>query len=132
MYHLGRLLRIPETATGLAALSFVLTAFVYSGVIHFERLVPSHGLSDPVLPGLTTEPLSPKTPGLVVTSVRDQSEAQRKGVTVGDDILSVNDVPAKSSKSRSYYLSKTTDGLLRLQLRHSAGLRTVVLHPVAR
>lgn len=127
----GKLL-LPRTATGLCLTSFALIASLYSGIIHCEKLVLGRTEPAPPIPGVTAEPLPSRTTGLVVTSVRDRSEAQLNGIAVGDDILRVNDLPAKSNKSRRYYLSKTDDGLLRLQLLHDRMVRTVVLHPVAR
>ncbi len=121
----------PDWGMGPIALSAAIIASLGMAIIYADSSAQNSNQETP-LPGLTAEPLSPSSAGLVVTSVRYQSEAQRAGVVVGDDIISVNDIPATSGTSRTEYLSNAPDGVLRLQLLHQRALRTIVLHPVAR
>lgn len=132
MSHAGALSFLQKMTPALALLTAALVAALYFGALQFGPFLPVKGEPETLLPGVTAEPLAPPTAGLVVTSVRYESEAQDEGVSVGDHILTVNDLPARAGKNRQYYLTRTSDGLLRLQLRHDHSVRTVVLHPVAR
>ena len=123
---------LQKMTPALAVLLAAMAAALYFGALQFGPFLSAKGEPETLLPGVTAEPLTPPAAGLVVTSVRYESEAQDEGVSVGDDILTVNDLPARAGKNRQFYLTKTSDGLLRLQLRHDHSVRTVVLHPVGR
>jgi serine protease Do len=49
-----------------------------------------------LLPGLTVEDTTPPGRGLIVTSLRSDSQAAIRGLAVGDDIIGINGQPVRT------------------------------------
>ncbi|AXB79811.1 PDZ domain-containing protein [Novosphingobium sp. P6W] len=78
-----------------------------------------------LLPGMTIEP-APWEPGrLVVTSIRSGSEAELKGIPVGDSVLDLNGRPIFTLEQAHRYLQQGT--VVRLSVSHQGRPRTIVL-----
>lgn len=79
------------------------------------------------LPGITAETVAPRGRGLVITSIRSDSQAAESGVVVGDVIVAIDNVHGLSlDQARDYLMHDTTDEV-RLQIVHNRRVRDIWL-----
>ncbi|WP_159983175.1 MULTISPECIES: PDZ domain-containing protein [unclassified Novosphingobium] len=79
----------------------------------------------PLLPGMTIESAPWEPDRLVVTSIRSGSEAELKGITVGDTVLDMNGRPIFTLDQAARYLQQGT--VVRLSVSHQGRPRTILL-----
>jgi len=108
-------------------LSFLIVAVLYVCFSWIGRASSSTAEIETILPGLTLDKELSSEPGLVVTSVRYDSQAKQQGIAVGDEILSINGIPARPGERRSHYLANPGPRTIRLDLLHDGLLRTITL-----
>jgi serine protease Do len=127
-HSVGVPIRLTDALLGVILL--LVAVFSVGGFLYFRfdnMLTPAPAL-DPPFPGVTVVPADPPDGGLLVTSVRFGSEAEKQGVAVGDDILRVDGQPARLPRRNA---GEAGSGMtsIQLQLLHGSMLRSVTLHP---
>jgi predicted metalloprotease with PDZ domain len=125
-----RRLRIPGPPIRLAVLSIAATVLAYFCAIWIERGSLPAASAETLLPGLTLGKERSSAPGLIVTSVRFDGEAKRKGVSVGDQILSINGIAAQAGKRSGHYFKARDNRRIKLELLHDGSLRRITLDHV--
>jgi S1-C subfamily serine protease len=116
-----------RTPIGIATLSFLAAGIVFSCSLWIRGAPPERTGVQTVLPGVTMGQDMWSDPGLIVTSVRLDSQAKRQGIAVGDDILTINGLAAQPGRQRSYYEKAGGQHSMTFTLRHGDTLRTVTL-----
>jgi len=81
-----------------------------------------------VFPGFTVAELPPPDAGLVVTSLRTRSEAQRDCIAVGDRILAIDGRPVRTIRDAATMLGASRDTVIALQLSHNHSAHDIMLH----
>ena len=80
-----------------------------------------------VFPGMTVAAARPPVHGIVVTSVRSDSEAMDKGVTVGDSIVTIDGHDFGSLRQALAYLRHDRRPKMRLAIMHEHHLQRLEL-----
>lgn len=76
------------------------------------------------LPGLTAEESGG---ALIVTSVRDQSSAERAGIAAGDQILAIDGQPLRHLTEASHLFSHAPEAKVRISVLHARERRDVMV-----
>lgn len=79
------------------------------------------------LPGITIEQAAPQN-GLLVTSVKSDSEAERRGINAGSRIITINNIPVHSPAQVRSLLQKDRHAMIRLNVEAMHKNRIVKLH----
>lgn len=79
------------------------------------------------LPGITIEQAAPQN-GLLVTSVKSDSEAERRGINAGSRIITINNIPVHSPAQVRSLLHKDHHAMIRLNVEAMHKNRVVKLH----
>lgn len=110
-----------------ACLTLLLIGAIASVTMH-KQLRPQNAFATIVLfPGFTADELSPPDQGLVVTSLQSDSEAQREGLAVGDEVLAIDDHLVRSLWDAQKFLDRSDKGDVSLHVLHNRIPRDVVL-----
>ena len=126
---------IDRNATGLLLAGLALCALLMSGAffLHVRRVTDGHveaaAAKARALPGITlTDGNWPDgRPVVIVTSMETDGEAARQGISVGDDVVSLNGTPISSLDQASTYLLHHPQPRIALGLKHADHLRVVML-----
>ena len=81
-----------------------------------------------LFPGFTVDDLPGPGHGLVVTSLQTASEAQMKGIAVGDLVLAIDNHPVRSLGEAEKIMDQHRQAMIALRLLHSAAPRDITLH----
>ena len=80
------------------------------------------------LPGLTLDPMPhPPASGLVITSVRSESQAARRGIAVGDAVVAIDRTPIGTLDQVRRYLQGDKADSVELRVMHGDHAREVRL-----
>lgn len=82
---------------------------------------------DQPLPGITIEQAAPQN-GLLVTSVKSDSEAERRGINAGSRIIAINNIAVNSAAQARSLLHKDHHAMIRLNVEAMHKSRVVKLH----
>lgn len=91
-----------------------------------HRAVDAEHYVEP-LPGMTVEQAPAPQRGLIVTSVRDSSQAQQSGVAVGDIVVVIDGRPVHSLGQARLDLQKVSGEEVTIGLLHDGTLRYIGL-----
>ncbi|WP_434403557.1 PDZ domain-containing protein [Sphingobium sp. DN12] len=122
---------IDKSATSRLLIGLALCAALMSGAffVHVRRDAEDHasiaGARTQLLPGLTLENAEPPGTGLVITSMESSGQAARAGITVGDDLVRIDNVPVATLDQASAFLTEHRDPRVTLGLRHRDAIRMV-------
>lgn len=113
-----------RAAIGLALLGCaILLLLIFADRGLFRRLDASSSLT--TLPGLTLDDSGTHAP--VVTSLRSDSEAERRGIQVGDSIVSVDGHSVRSLAALRQVVGQDRDKALALHIRRGNRIWDVTL-----
>jgi hypothetical protein len=130
MHGMGKHDRI-VTGLLLAALSLCVLLMSCAFFLHLRRATDGHmeaaAAKARALPGLTMTDAVPTGSGVIVTSMESDGEAARRGVHVGDDLISLNGSPISSLDQASAWLYNHRQTTVALGLRHADRMRVVRL-----
>jgi S1-C subfamily serine protease len=80
------------------------------------------------LPGLTLDPTPHRAaPGLVITSIRSESQAARRGIVVGDTVVAIDRTPVGTLDQVRRYLQRDKADSVDLRVMHDDRSRDVRL-----
>ena len=114
-------------AVFLATVVFLIAlALVLARAARKEISSPDEEMS--LFPGFTVDELPAPGHKLVVTSLKSGSEAQKNGVSVGDEVLAIDNHPAGSLDAAEQIMNRKRQAMIVLRLRHNASTRDVALH----
>lgn len=91
-----------------------------------DRLT-AHGEAITALPGLTLDTAPHAAAGLVVTSVRSDSQAARGGIVVGDAVVAIDRTPMVTLDQVRRYLQRDKAGSVDLRVMHGDRPRDIRL-----
>lgn len=113
--------RSPRLGATVLFCAFVLIVGITPVAIGFRLLPASEdiGNASGVFLGFTVAQLSSPEPSLVITSLRSGSEAEQKGVAVGDRLLAIDRKPVDTVRSAETLLRRDTQDPIALQLVHN-------------
>lgn len=80
-----------------------------------------------LIPGVTVEAAPNPGHGLVVTSLRSDSEAARAGIVVGDDLVAIDRRPLTNVRDLAGYLGRDPKSTIEIRVVHRDVARRVVL-----
>lgn len=96
------------------------------GKVWLDRMAV-HSDAAKFLPGITAEAVISRNRGLVITSIRSDSQAAASGVTVGDVIVAIDNMRGLSlDRARRYLLYDRADRV-RLLIVHNRRVRNIWL-----
>lgn len=79
------------------------------------------------IPGMTLDDASPRGAGLLVTSLRTGSEAQRDGIVAGDRVIAVDRHPVSSVREVGRLVGRAGRRGVQLEILHNRMRRDIVL-----
>jgi S1-C subfamily serine protease len=115
---LGLFLLVPASA--------MLLLSSHSGHAWLVR-IGGHTQTTAMLPGITVETAPRPTAGLVITSVRSDSQAAEQGIAVGDSIVAIDGIPIFTLAQANSYLQKDKARVVELWTLHGRRSRYVRL-----
>lgn len=110
----------------LVPVAAALLLFSYTGRARFARAAAHHRTAA-MLPGITVETTPGKADGLVITSIRSDSQASLHGMAVGDSIVAIDGAPILTLAQAHSYLQKDKAGAVELRTVHGRQLRDIRL-----
>ncbi len=136
MHDTVRSFRRPALLSLPALLLLVPAAALLLFVSHTGRSwldrIAAHHEAVAVLPGLTAETLPLHGKGLVITSIRSDSQAASRGIAVGDSVVAIDGTPMFTLDQARRYLQKDKAETVNLRVVHGHQSRDVRLGRDAR
>jgi hypothetical protein len=128
---IGRIRQSPA----IFSIALILCTFLLTSAAIMISMHPIHLFGEPssarqaaaLLPGFTADDAPSPGIGLIVTSLRSGSEAQRAGLRVGDAVLSVDGRAIRSLGQIGPYLRRDRNPRIDFAVLHGDALRHVIL-----